>query len=38
LSSFLSPHGVSLTMSGAGGRRMGFIMILAMFFAYICLA
>lgn len=35
LSSFLSPHGVSLTMSGAGGRRMGFIMILAMFFAYI---
>lgn len=34
-SSFSSSYGIALTMSGAGGRRMGLLMILAMFFAYI---
>lgn len=35
ISSFSSSYGVALTMSGAGGRRMGLIMITAIFFAYI---
>lgn len=34
-SSVSSPYGIALTMSGAGGRRMGLLMIIAMFFAYI---
>lgn len=35
VSSFSSSYGIALTMSGAGGRRMGLVMIIAMFFAYI---
>lgn len=35
ISSFSSPYGVALTLSGAGGRRMGLLMITAMLFAYI---
>lgn len=34
-SSFASPYGAALTLSGGGGRRMGLLMIISMFFAYI---
>lgn len=35
ISSLSSSYGIALTLSGAGGRRMGLLMILAMFFAYV---